>query len=349
MLRPGLFALTRRDPEAAHHLAIRVLSALSAAPALVAAASWPWRVADRPREVFGLRFPNPVGLAAGFDKDARAAPALAALGFGFVEVGTVTRYGQPGKPRPRVFRLPHSEALINRMGFNNHGALAMAHTLRNFGRPHRQPAAPLGISLGKTATTPLAEALDDYRASLDVLYAYADFFVVNVSSPNTPGLRRLQGQAELTALLGGLRQCLIDRAAPGRAKPLLLKLAPDLSEAAIADALHVCDATGVAGVIATNTTLGRAGVSASESAIAAQTGGLSGAPLTTLARHRVAFIHRETGGRLPVIGVGGILTPDAALRLLDAGASLVQLYTGLVYRGPGLLYATQRAIARRES
>ena len=347
VLRPGLFALTRRDPEAAHHLAIRMLSALSATPALAAAASWPWRVADQPCEVFGLRFPNPVGLAAGFDKDARAAPALAALGFGFVEVGTVTRYGQPGKPRPRVFRLPRSEALINRMGFNNHGAQAMAHTLRRFGRPQRRPAAPLGISLGKTAATPLAEALDDYRASLDALHAYADFFVVNVSSPNTPGLRRLQGRDELAALLGGLRQCLIARAGTGRAKPLLLKIAPDLSEAAIAEALQVCNAIGVAGVIASNTTLGRAGVTAHESAIAAQTGGLSGAPLTAIARRRVAFIHRETGGRLPVIGVGGILTPDDALQLLDAGASLVQLYTGLVYRGPGLLYATQRAIARR--
>ena len=346
-MRPGLFALTRNDPEAAHRWAVGALAALAAAPALASAASWPWRVADRPRQVFGLRFPNPVGLAAGFDKDARAAPALAALGFGFIEVGTVTRYGQPGKPRPRVFRLPRTEALINRMGFNNRGAHAMARTLRGFGLPQRRLAAPLGVSLGKTAVTPLAEALDDYRASLDLLHPYADFFVVNVSSPNTQGLRRLQGRAELATLLGGLRQRLLERAGAGSAKPLLLKIAPDLTEAAVAEVLHVCDAAGVSGVIAANTTLARVGVAASETAIAAQSGGLSGAPLTAVAHRMVKFIHRETAGRLPVIGVGGILTPDAALRLLDAGASLVQLYTGLVYRGPGLLYATQRAVARR--
>jgi dihydroorotate dehydrogenase len=301
------------------------LSAIERRPSALAALHRAYAVGGTERTVFGVRFPNPVGLAAGMDKDGAALRAWPAMGFGFVEVGTVTRHPQPGNPRPRLYRLRASEGVINRMGFNNAGAEALAARLEAYG----PLPVPVGISLGKSKVTPLEEAVDDYLTSMKVLHPYGDYFAVNVSSPNTPGLRSLQDSDHLSALLGALR-------AHGP-KPLLVKVAPDLSERAIAELLAVCEEHAVDGLIATNTTTGRDGVDPADAALAVEAGGLSGRPLRERAREVVRFVSRETGGRLPIIGVGGIVDVDDALRMLDAGASLVQLYTGLIYRGPGLV------------
>jgi dihydroorotate dehydrogenase len=297
--------------------------------------------------VFGVRFPSPVGLAAGMDKNGIALPAWRALGFGFVEVGTVTAHAQPGNEKPRLFRLVQSEAVINRMGFNNLGSAALAERLTAYG----ELGYPLGISIGKSKVTPLEDAVEDYVTSLRRLYRFGDYFAVNVSSPNTPGLRALQDAGQLRELLTALRAeagSLSEAGAAGsHPKPILVKIAPDLTEAAIDELLGVCTDVGVAGIIATNTTIGRPGIAPADQAVAAETGGLSGRPLTEISAKTVAHIHAETGGALPIIGVGGVLDPDDAGRLLDAGASLVQLYTGLIYRGPGLVRRTNRLLASR--
>jgi dihydroorotate dehydrogenase len=335
LARPVLFRLSGGDAEEAHERTLRWLTALGHRPAALAAVRRFGVLA--PRTVFGVRFPNPVGLAAGMDKNGVALPAWPALGFGFVEVGTVTAHAQPGNDRPRLHRLPASEAIVNRMGFNNEGAAALAQRLAVLA-PLVGPGgerAPLGISLGKSKVTPLAEAVEDYLTSLRLLRPFGDYFAVNVSSPNTPGLRSLQDRSQLSELLGALR-------AEAAGAPLLVKIAPDLTEAAIGELLEVCAEHEVAGLIATNTTLGRDGLSGRDADAAALVGGLSGRPLAERSRQVVAFVHDQTGGRLPIIGVGGILDADDACRLLDAGASLVQLYTGLIYRGPGLV----RRIAR---
>ncbi|NJC72755.1 quinone-dependent dihydroorotate dehydrogenase [Planosporangium thailandense] len=327
--RPVLFRVGGGDAEAAHEATLRWLARLSRfAPARA------YSPPGAATTVFGVRFPNPVGLAAGMDKDGRALPAWPALGFGFVEVGTVTWHAQPGNDRPRLYRLPTSRAIVNRMGFNNAGARALAARLAALG----PLPVPLGISLGKSKVTPLEEAVADYVASLSALYPYGDYFAVNVSSPNTPGLRTLQDRAHLDALLPALR-------AVGP-KPLLVKVAPDLTDGALGEVLEVCEAHGVAGLIATNTTLSREGVAPADAARAVQAGGLSGAPLTRRARDVVAFVTRETGGRLPVIGVGGVMCPDDAVRLRDAGASLIQVYSGLIYAGPALVRASVRGLSR---
>jgi dihydroorotate dehydrogenase len=331
IIRPIAFRLGGGDAEAAHEWTLRRLAALARRPALLAALRRTYAVAA-PRTVFGVRFANPVGLAAGMDKDGRALPAWPALGFGFVEVGTVTGQAQPGNPRPRLFRLSGSEAIINRMGFNNHGAAALAARLAALG----PLPVPLGISLGKSKATPLAEAVEDYLGSLRLLRPFADYLAVNVSSPNTPGLRRLQDRDQLAGLLAAL-------GAEAGDTPILVKIAPDLPDRAVDELLEVCAGQRVAGLIATNTTLGRDGLSAADAPRGAEPGGLSGAPLTVRAREVVTFVAKHSD--LPVIGVGGILDPDDARRLFDAGASLVQLYTGLVYRGPGLIRAINRQLA----
>jgi dihydroorotate dehydrogenase len=344
LVRPLLFALTRHDPELAHSLTVTLLRRLGPSPLLrLVAGSRPLADPRLERQVFGVHFPNPVGLAAGFDKDGLAVRALAALGFGFLEVGTVTLRPQPGNPRPRLFRLPASGAVINRMGFNNRGAEALAAELGRIW----PPPLPVGVSLGRSKVTPEGQAPDDYCAALRLVHPHLDYIAVNVSSPNTPGLRSLQGRAELDALLGRLRQTATELAGGTTPRPLLLKIAPDLTWDQLAELLEVCQARGVAGVIASNTTLSRDGLVTSDRRLAGEAGGLSGRPLTQRVRELVAFIHRETGGRLPIVGVGGIMEPDDALRLLDAGASLVQLYTGLVYAGVGLVQEINRALLRR--
>jgi len=328
VVRRALFRMGRGDAETAHERTVRLTVRLGAVPPVVAGLRRYFGAAT-PRTVFGVRFPGPVGLAAGMDKDGRALRAWPAFGFGFVEVGTVTWHAQPGNPRPRLFRLPASEAVINRMGFNNGGAEALAARLRALG-PLK---VPLGVSIGKSKVTPVEDAVEDYRSSLQVLAPYADYFAVNVSSPNTPGLRGLQDKAALNTLLGALDTTV----------PLLVKIAPDLTEQAIADVLEVCAAHGVAGLIATNTTLARDGLAATDTMAAEETGGLSGRPLTARALEVVTFVAKETAGDLPIIGVGGIHSADDALRMLDAGASLVQVYTGFIYKGPGLIRAINRA------
>ncbi len=268
------------------------------------------------------------------DKDGRALPAWPALGFGFVEVGTVTAHAQPGNERPRLFRLRESGAIINRMGFNNAGAEALAARLAALG----PLPVPLGISLGKSKVTPIEDAVDDYVTSLRALRGYGDYFAVNVSSPNTPGLRSLQDAGALGALLTALRRELAATdAGAGRTPKMLVKIAPDLDDSAIAELVGVALAAGVAGLIATNTTLARYGLVGSDRARAGETGGLSGQPLAQRAREVVAFVHKETGGDLPIIGVGGISSVADATAMFDAGASLIQLYTGLIYHGPGLV------------
>src|SRR5690242_8126164 len=359
LLRPALFNVAGRDAEAVHERVLGMLARVSESPRLTrglarfAALAWPGDL-GRPREIFGLRFPHPIGLAAGFDKNARAVPALAALGFGFVEIGTSTQHAQPGNPRPRLFRLTSDQALINRMGFNNAGADAIARRLA------RQPEAtvPLGISLGKSKVTPLEDAVADYLASLDRLYPWADYFAVNVSSPNTPGLRALQERDRLDALLAALQARLHERAqAEGggegegaRVKPLLVKVAPDLDEAALDELVGVCLARGASGLIAVNTTISRVGLSAAvPTALRDEPGGLSGRPLHTRAVEVVRLLAKRAEGRLPVIGCGGVFTVDDAQRLLDAGASLLQLYTSFIYEGPGIARRLAHRLAEREA
>ncbi|HEY0447496.1 quinone-dependent dihydroorotate dehydrogenase [Actinophytocola sp.] len=328
VVRRALFRMGGGDPEIAHERTVATLARLGTLRPVTAAMRRFYGGAS-PRTVFGLRFPGPVGLAAGVDKNGVALRGWPAFGFGFVEVGTVTQHPQAGNPRPRLYRLPASEAVINRMGFNNLGAAALAERLRRVG----PSPVPVGVSIGKSKVTPVSSAVADYLASLRLLLPYADYFAVNVSSPNTPGLRGLQDRSSLDSLLGELVG-----AAEGR--PLLLKIAPDLSWGAVEDVLDVCSSRGVAGLIATNTTLSRSGLAVEDAAVGEQAGGLSGRPLTARALEVVSFVAKQTS--LPVIGVGGIHTPDDALRMFDAGASLVQLYTGFIYHGPGLVRRINR-------
>ncbi len=342
LIRPLLFKLTQSEPEKAHEMTISLLHRLSGSKAMLKLLDSLLAVHD-PRletEVCGIRFPNPVGLAGGFDKDAAALPALAALGFGFVEVGTVTPRPQPGNPRPRIFRLPQSRAIINRMGFNNGGAEAMAERLKS-----AWPAAvPVGVSLGKNKTTPEEQAAEDYCRALRLVHPHLDYFAVNISSPNTPGLRNLQGKEQLARLIGELRKTAQELAGEQEAKPLFVKIAPDLTREQLMELLEVCIGQSVSGLIATNTTLSRESIKGADRTLADQAGGLSGRPLTARSRDMVGLIHKETEGKLPIIGVGGIQNGDDAKRMLDAGASLIQVYTGLIYHGPGLVKEINKAL-----
>ncbi|MET9628730.1 quinone-dependent dihydroorotate dehydrogenase [Lentzea sp. NPDC006480] len=319
VVRRALFGMHGGDAERVHETTLDVMAKLSPLARFA-------RNQNNPRTVFGIRFPNPVGLAAGLDKDGRALPAWAALGFGFVEVGTVTWHAQPGNPKPRLFRLREDEAIINRMGFNNAGAQALAQKLDK-----TTLKAPLGISLGKSKITPVTEAVQDYLNSLNALKDHGDYYAINVSSPNTPGLRSLQDKGALTELVQELTRA--------TDKPMLVKIAPDLADDAIEEVIQVCLDNGIKGLIATNTTLSREGLT---SAHKTETGGLSGKPLTQRANDVVRFITKNS--ELPVIGVGGIATADDAKRMIDAGASLVQIYTGFIYEGPGLVSQINRAL-----
>jgi dihydroorotate dehydrogenase len=318
ILRPVFF---RIDAETIHHVAMGALELFG--PALrKMGAPLPPKLA---RHAFGLRFPSPVGLAAGFDKNALALPGWEALGFGFAEVGTITAKAQPGNPKPRIFRVPEINGLINRLGFNNQGAEQIACRLQNLRTSGHWPTIPVGINLGKSKITPLEEAASDYATSFSHLQHLGDYFVLNVSSPNTPGLRTLQDRAALDTLLSTIQTL------NTRNHPVLLKIAPDLTFEAITEILDLAESHHLAGLIATNTTINHATVPQHR----LQTGGLSGIPVRQRSMEVLKFIVKNT--RLPVISVGGIFDADDAIARLDAGACLVQLYTGLIYRGPALI------------
>ena len=318
LLKPAVFRL---PPETAHEITHRLLRAIQGTPA-VNLMQRRYAVSDDRLRVkaFGNEFSNPVGIAAGFDKNAEIPRALTALGFGHIEVGGVTAERQPGNPRPRLFRLREDKALINRLGFNNEGADIIGERLDR----EPMPDVPVGINIGKSKSTPLAEAAGDYRYTYDRVADTGDYFVVNVSSPNTPGLRELQNRAALEEILGGL--------ADAGADPLLVKLSPDLPEAAVEDAVDVVDDLDLDGIIATNTTTSRP--TSLQSPQRAERGGLSGSPIEDLATDRIRFVAERTD--VPVIGVGGVSDAAGAYEKIRAGASLVQLYTGLVYEGPSL-------------
>lgn len=281
------------------------------------------------RELWGIKFPNPVGLAAGFDKDARWTDELSTLGFGFVEIGTVTPLPQPGNDKPRLFRLPADEALINRMGFNNQGAAVAAQRLRQ-----RKDYLIIGGNIGKNKVTPNEDALSDYEKCFEELYEVVDYFVVNVSSPNTPGLRELQDKEPLMRILNRLQQMNKDLGAP---KPLLLKIAPDLTDSQLDDIVEIVQTTGIEGIVATNTTIDRSGLNTPTADVdAIGAGGLSGKPVRKRATEVIRYLHTKSNGSFPIIAVGGIYTAADAKEKLDAGASLVQVYTGFIYEGPAI-------------
>lgn len=338
-IRPLLF---RMNPERAHAFTFSCLKVLQKMPFGLALASLFFRKKDPrlEREVFGIKFPSPVGVAAGLDKDAEVPDALGALGFSFVEIGTVTPEPQTGNPSPRLFRLPEDKALINRMGFNNRGAKAAAGRLAK-----RRTRVIVGGNIGKNKVTPNALAASDYLKCYDALYPYVDYFAVNVSSPNTPGLRELQDKEPLEALLSALQE---KNASMPAAKPVLLKIAPDLTDDQLDDIIEIVGNTGIAGVIATNTTVGREMIlsTRADKVEAMGAGGLSGMPLSERSTEVIRYLHERSGGRFPIIGVGGIMSPDDALEKLDAGASLVQVYSGFIYEGPAFVKNINKAILK---
>lgn len=308
--------------------------------------SWNRLHGVHPVKLFGLEFPNMVGLAAGFDKNGECLSALGALGFGHLEVGTVTRQRQPGNPRPRLFRYPKQLAVINRMGFNNEGAEAMAARMARHPMPGKR-RIPIGINIGKTKKVPLDQAVEDYVESFNILADYADYFAINVSSPNTPDLRKLQSGDYLPSLLQAIMKVNRERARKlgNRPTPVLLKIAPDLSYREIDIILEALQDQGLDGVIATNTTVARIG----ELEHVDEAGGLSGRPLQARSLDVIRYISRSTGGKLPIVGVGGILDEVDVGRTIDAGASLAQIYTGMVFEGPFLASRLARALAWRHS
>lgn len=281
------------------------------------------------KELWGIKFPNPVGLGAGFDKDARWTDELSHLGFGFVEIGTLTPEAQPGNPKPRLFRLPKDQALINRMGFNNGGAAAAAGRLRD-----RKENIIIGGNIGKNKVTPNEQALSDYEKCFKELYEVVDYFVVNVSSPNTPGLRELQDKKPLMAILNRLQELNKEL---GNPKPILLKIAPDLTNEQLDDIVEIVTTTNTDGIVATNTTIDRSSLSTDSNEVEQiGAGGLSGKPLTSRSTDVIKYIHQKSDGKIPMIAVGGIFTAEDALEKLNAGASLVQVYTGFIYEGPAI-------------
>lgn len=377
-IRPILFSALKTDPEWLHQQTLRLLG-------------WLGRTSDRPpsewlqsqlqqafclkdsaieQTLWGLKFPNPLGLAAGFDKDGVAASIWSSLGFGFAELGTVTFQAQPGNPPPRLFRLPEDKAALNRMGFNNYGAEALARRLKEelnvnrlqvensslpFGNAHGeqlsnlQPSTftiPLGINIGKSKVTPLEEAAADYLGSFRLLKDLGDYFVVNVSSPNTPGLRSLQDSAQLGLILETLQQENIAQ------KPILVKIAPDLEWDAIADVINLAQTHQLAGIVATNTTIRRDMlktqiVKTTGKSVSEEAGGISGAPVRQRSTEVIRFIHQQTQGQLPIIGVGGIFTAEDAWEKITAGASLIQIYTGWVYEGPWMVRRILKALLQK--
>lgn len=327
LLKPLLFLL---QPEKAHHITTTLLKLILKIPGISHIFKMKYKHED-PKlsiSVAGINFPNRIGLAAGFDKDGKYYKEMAALGFGFIEIGTVTPLPQPGNDKPRLFRLPEDHALINRMGFNNDGVDAMTERLKKA----RQSGIIIGGNIGKNKVTPNEEATSDYIKCFNTLYEYVDYFVVNVSSPNTPGLRELQEKAPLTHLLQSL---MVINNKKAKQKPIFLKIAPDLNKPQLDDILEIVQNTGIAGIIATNTTVDRTDLATDTSAIG--NGGLSGIPLKNKSTEIIRYLYEKSRKKLLIIGVGGIHTPEDAIEKIKAGAVLVQLYTGLIYEGPGLI------------
>ena len=340
IIRPILFSL---PAESAHDFALLSLSlslSSKATRSIVARRlqSEPFDKLQR----FGLQFRNPVGLAAGFDKEGKAVGALCALGFGFIEIGTVTNQPQSGNPKPRIFRLPRDRALINRLGFNNCGAAQVAQNLKRCRRE-----CVVGVNIGKSRSVSIEDAIPDYLASFDAIYDVADYIVVNVSSPNTPNLRELQRPELLVDLLRALKQRNADLTAQHSGKPLLLKIAPDLTEKEIEAIVEVAMRSGIAGMIATNTTVHREGLKTSPAEVADYgQGGLSGVPLSRRSNEVISLVYRLTRGKLPIIGVGGVFTAEDAWKKICAGASLIQLYTGFIYEGPRVAHQINEGLAK---
>jgi dihydroorotate dehydrogenase len=332
LLRPLLF---RTSPEQAHHLTINGLALTRKIPGGTALLQMLFGVKKYDQlkvSLGGIDYPNPIGLAAGLDKNAAAVPAFSSIGFGFIEVGTVTPKGQPGNPLPRVFRLPSDGALINRMGFNNGGAELMAANLSK-AMPYR---IPIAVNIGKNKATFNDQAQEDYRSCIRQLYRFGDFFVVNISSPNTPDLRKLQHGDELRKLLQAVKdEMALQRKLHGGAeKPVWVKIAPDMTDAELSDMIETIAQSGIFGIIAANTTVSRDGL---QHKYAAETGGLSGKPLTKRSTEVIRLIYKQTRGTLPIIGSGGVFTAEDAYDKIRAGASLVEVYTALIYEGPGLI------------
>jgi len=324
LIKPILFLF---DPERVHHFVFWTIKKIHFIPGIPSLVRARYRIQHPKleRQLFGLRFPNPVGLAAGFDKDAKLYQELSNFGFGFIEIGTLTPKAQPGNPKKRLFRLPEDQGLINRMGFNNEGVSAAVARLK------RNKGVLIGGNIGKNKATPNEEAENDYLQSFEALFDYVDYFVVNVSSPNTPNLRALQEKEPLQKLLQTLQDKNHQKTAP---KPLLLKIAPDLNNEQLLDVIAIVTTVGIDGVIATNTTLSREGLHSHNQA---ETGGLSGKPLSQRSTEVIRFLAEKSNNAFPIIGVGGIHSAEDALMKLEAGASLVQLYTGFVYEGPALV------------
>jgi dihydroorotate dehydrogenase len=336
LIKPFMFLL---DPEKAHHLTILLLRAALSFPGGRWFFDQLYNVNDPrlERKIMGLTFPNPVGLAAGFDKDGKYYEDMAALGFGFIEIGTVTPLPQAGNDKPRLFRLPQDRALINRMGFNNDGVDAMVKRLKN----RKKTKLIIGGNIGKNKITPNENAVDDYMKCFEALYDHVDYFVVNVSSPNTPGLRALQEKEPLTAILSTL---MIANAQKSHPKPILLKIAPDLTDSQLDDIIEIVQTTKIAGVIATNTTLDRSMLTTSTDHIGA--GGLSGHPVKKRSTEVISYLYQKSQGAFVIIGVGGIESAQDAIEKLEAGAALIQVYSGMVYTGPGLIKDINEAIAK---
>ncbi|MBX2942093.1 MAG: quinone-dependent dihydroorotate dehydrogenase [Cyclobacteriaceae bacterium] len=339
LIRPFLFLF---DPEAIHHFVFKVLSIKGKIPGFnpLLKALFDYRDPRLEKTLFGIRFSNPVGLAAGFDKDAKLIDELACFGFGFIEIGTLTPRAQSGNEKPRLFRLPEDQALINRMGFNNEGVEAAVNRLRK-----RNSKVIIGGNIGKNKDTPNDKAFSDYMMCFEALHPYVDYFVVNVSSPNTPGLRELQDKAPLMQLMSHIKGLSKSK---DKVKPVLLKIAPDLNTDQLNDIIEILKETKTDGVIATNTTISRDGLlTQSEEVSAIGMGGLSGKPLIKRSTEVISYLRKNLGPDYPIIGVGGIMTPQDALDKLEAGADLIQIYTGFIYEGPGIIKRINKTIVNR--
>jgi len=338
-VRPLLFLL---DAERVHHLVFSTLQLKGSFPGFnrLLTALFSYQHPSLEKNLFGITFKNPVGLAAGFDKDAKLIDELSSFGFGFIEIGTLTPKPQPGNDKPRLFRLPADQALINRMGFNNGGVEAAVERLKK-----RKSGVIVGGNIGKSKVTPNENALDDYAVCMDALYPVVDYFVVNVSSPNTPGLRELQEKEPLRRLLSFVKSRMVANLKP---KPVLLKIAPDLTVEQLDDVIEILKETKIDGVIATNTTISRDGLTTDQQTVEQiGAGGLSGKPLRNRSTEVIKYLRRELGPDYPIIGVGGIMSVDDALEKLDAGADLIQLYTGFVYEGPGFVKRILKALVSK--